>query len=85
MKIKSHIQSDAMLCGVTCLRIVCEYWGKKYSADFLSHYCFATNEGVSILAISEAAEKIGLHSMAGRATVEQLENCPLPCLSLIHI
>lgn len=80
MKIKSHIQSDAMLCGVTCLRIVCEYWGKKYSADFLSHYCFATNEGVSILAISEAAEKIGLHSMAGRATVEQLENCPLPCI-----
>ena len=80
MRIKSYIQSDAMLCGVTCLKMVCEYWGKKYSADFLSHYCFATNEGVSILGISEAAEKIGLHSIAGRATIGQLENCPLPCI-----
>ena len=43
------IQTDGMLCGVTCLRMICEWYGKKYSTDFLNKYCNASSQGVSLL------------------------------------
>ncbi|WP_068689974.1 peptidase domain-containing ABC transporter [Culturomica massiliensis] len=73
-------QHDAMQCGITCLRMVCKYFGKEFSSDRLSGICFATNEGVSILGISEAAEKIGLHTLCGKFKVEQLTEISLPCI-----
>lgn len=41
---------------------------------------FATTEGVSMLGISEAANKLGLHTICGRVTMEQLPQAPLPCI-----
>ena len=73
-------QHDAMQCGITCLRMVCKYFGKEFSSDRLSGICFATNEGVSILGISEAAEKIVLHTLCGKFKVEQLTEISLPCI-----
>ena len=29
-------QSDSMLCGVACLKMICEYFGKKYSIEYLN-------------------------------------------------
>ena len=48
-------QHDSMQCGITCLQMICKYYGKEYSLESLSRYCFATTEGVSMLGISEAA------------------------------
>lgn len=53
-----------MQCGITCLQMICKYYGKEYSLESLSRYCFATTEGVSMLGISEAANKLGLHTIA---------------------
>lgn len=50
-----HKQHDSMQCGITCLQMICKYYGKEYSLESLSRYCFATTEGVSLLGISEAA------------------------------
>lgn len=73
-------QHDAMLCGTTCLRMVAEYFGQKYSAAELDKLCPATAEGVSLLGISRAAEKLGLHSVCGRLTIEELQTAPMPCI-----
>lgn len=73
-------QHDSMQCGITCLQMICKYYGKEYSPEFLSRYCFATTEGVSMLGISEAANKLGLHTICGRVTMEQLPQAPLPCI-----
>lgn len=70
-------QHDAMQCGIACLQMVCKYYGKEYTLVQLSDICFATNEGVSLLGISQAAEKLGLHTVCGRATTEQLEQVVL--------
>ena len=61
---KFHVyhQHDSMQCGIACLQMICKYHGKEYSQDTLSRYCFATNEGVSLLGISEAATRLGLHT-----------------------
>ena len=73
-------QHDSMQCGVACLQMVSRYFGREYSLHFLSDICFATNEGVSMLGISEAANEIGLHSVCTRATVEELSKVSLPCI-----
>ena len=79
-KFKVYIQHDAMQCGVTCLRMVCKHYGREYSLEYLSRLCFATTEGVSLLGISEAAERLGLHTVCGRVGLEQIVKAPMPCI-----
>ncbi|MCF2659830.1 C39 family peptidase [Parabacteroides distasonis] len=35
-------QHDTMQCGITCLRMICKYYGKEYSIESLSslHYSY---------------------------------------------
>ncbi len=73
-------QHDTMQCGITCLQMVCRHYGKEFSLEELSGHCAATNEGVSLLGISEAANNLGLHSVCGKLTLEQLLEAPLPCI-----
>ncbi|MDR0891961.1 MAG: peptidase domain-containing ABC transporter [Mediterranea sp.] len=73
-------QHDSMQCGIACLAMVTAYYGKAYSLDELSRYCFATTEGVSLLGISEAAGKLGLHTSCGRLTANVLRKAMLPCI-----
>lgn len=60
--------------------MVCEYYGKCYTVDYLSRYCHVTKEGMSLYGISEAAEKLGLQTMSGRVSLDMLANAPLPCI-----
>lgn len=73
-------QYDSMQCGITCMQMVCKYHGKEYSSEALSRYCFTTTEGVSLLAISEAATRLGMHTFCGKVTIGQLQEAPLPCI-----
>ena len=70
-KFKVYHQHDAMQCGQTCLRMVCAHYGKEYSSEYLSELCFATNEGVSLLGISDAAERLGMQTVCGRLTMDE--------------
>ncbi|WP_277821335.1 cysteine peptidase family C39 domain-containing protein [Palleniella muris] len=47
-------QHDSMQCDIACLAMLCRHYGRKYSLETLSRYCFATTESVSMLGISEA-------------------------------
>lgn len=73
-------QKDAMQCGIACLQMICVHYRKKYSQDFLSNICYATTEGVSLLGIKDAAVKIGLYTISGRVTLENLSSATLPCI-----
>lgn len=79
-KFKISFQHDAMQCGIACLQMVCRYFGREYSAEALSHLCFAITEGVSMLGISQAAETLGLHTVSCRMTLEELCRASLPCI-----
>ena len=58
-----YTQHDQMDCGPTSLRMIAAWYGKRYSLEGLREKSFLTREGVSMLGISEAAERIGLRSM----------------------
>ena len=80
MSFPCYRQHDSMQCGIACLAMICKHYGKEFSIETLSCYCFATTEGVSLYGISEAAGKLGLHSICGRVSMEQMQKAPLPCI-----
>ena len=76
-----YTQHDTMDCGPTCLRMVSAFYGRHYSAEFLRERCFISRQGVSMLGISEAAERIGLHTIGVQLPLEHLmEDVSLPCI-----
>ena len=73
-------QSDAMMCGVTCLQMICKFYGMRYNQRFLSDICYASKEGVSLLGIKDAAVKLGFYTISGRLTIDELSSATLPCI-----
>lgn len=73
-------QKDCMQCGIACLATISEYFGKKYSLNFLEHFCFATTEGVSLKGIEEAAQILGFRTHAGKISLQSFKHLPLPCI-----
>ncbi len=74
-------QHDEMDCGATCLRIVARHFGRFYSLEYLRELTHMDRQGVSMLGISEAAETIGMQSLAVETTFEQLASViPFPCI-----
>ena len=81
-KFPHYLQPDAMDCGPTCIRIVAKHYGKHYNLDTLRELTWKTREGVSLLTISDAAEKIGFRTQGIRLTADKLDEIPLP--AIIH-
>lgn len=80
-KFKPDIQFDAMDCGPTCLRMIAKHYGRLYTLQNLREKCSITRAGVSLLGISDAAEKIGFRTMGVRIGFEKLKKeAPLPCI-----
>ncbi|MDD4576236.1 MAG: peptidase domain-containing ABC transporter [Bacteroidales bacterium] len=76
-----YLQPDHMDCGPTCLRMISKHFGKNYSLAYLREKAQATRQGVSLLAISDAAEHIGLKTMGVSISFQQLANeAPLPAI-----
>lgn len=80
-KYKYYKQLDYMDCGPTCLKMVAAQYNKNYSIEYLRDNSYITRQGVSLLGLGEAAEKIGFRTLAAKLTFEQLEEeAPLPCI-----
>ncbi len=69
-----HKQLDAMDCGPTCLKMVAEHYGRKYSLQNLRSQSFITREGVSLLGISDAAEAIGFRTMGVKTSLQKMKD-----------
>lgn len=79
-KFPHYMQPDAMDCGPTCLRIVAKHFGRHYNLETLRNLTWKTREGVSLLTISDAAEKIGFRTQGVRLTIDKLPEIPLPAI-----
>jgi ATP-binding cassette subfamily B protein len=74
-------QLDAMDCGPTCVRMVAKHHGKNISINHLRSHIQISKEGVSLLGISDAAEKIGFRSKGVKISYKQLiEDAPKPAI-----
>lgn len=74
-------QLNTMDCGPTCLRMVAKYYGKSFSLQSLRLESQIGKEGVNMLGISEAAEKIGFRTRGVKITLAELLNdAPKPAI-----
>lgn len=79
---KFQRQHDAMDCGPSCLKMITRYYGRDYPLSFLRELCGLSHSGVSLKGISEAAEKIGFHTMGVSIEFDRLvKEVPLPCIA----
>ena len=69
-----------MDCGPACLAMVASHYGKDFGLQYLRDRSFITREGVSLLGISEAADKIGFKTISAKLKTEDLDNELLPCI-----
>jgi ATP-binding cassette subfamily B protein len=75
-------QHDEMDCGPTCLRIISKFYGKTFSLEYLRALTHTGRSGTSMLALSEAAERIGFRTMGSRVSFDYLlEAAPFPCVA----
>ncbi len=80
MKFKAIYQRDSMDCGIACLRMICQYYGCFLSESQADKLCFATTEGVSLMALKQSAESVGLTTVCGKISFERLSLAVLPCV-----
>lgn len=73
-------QQDQLDCGPTCLKMITKYFGRTFTIQKLRSLCQITHGGVTFLDMSEAAEKLGLHSVGAKLDVAQLKELELPCI-----
>ncbi|NHA05814.1 peptidase domain-containing ABC transporter [Mucilaginibacter sp. HC2] len=80
MSFPIYKQPDQMDCGPTCLRMIAKYYGRNFKLQTLRRFCEINKEGVSLLGISDASEKIGFRSIGVKLNAEQLKEAELPCI-----
>jgi ATP-binding cassette, subfamily B, bacterial len=74
-------QQDAMDCGPTCLRMVAKHYGRNLSAQELREAAEIGKEGVNMLGIAQAAEKVGFRTLGVKVNLFKLKKeAPLPCI-----
>lgn len=82
MNFPHYKQADRKDCGPTCIKIVAKHYGKTLHIQSLRNLAETTREGSSLLGLSEAAEKIGFHTIGVKITYSKLvEEVPLPLIA----
>jgi len=79
-KFPHYKQTESKDCGPTCIKIVSKHYGKTIQIQSLRNLAETTREGSSLLGLSEAAEKIGFHTIGVKVNFEKLLEVPLPCI-----
>lgn len=70
-----------MDCGPTCLRIITQYFGKKFSSEYLRLITFQSRTGVSFHDLIAASEELHLETLAVEISFEKLmSEAPKPCI-----
>jgi ATP-binding cassette, subfamily B, bacterial len=58
-------QLDGKDCGPACLKMIAAFHGRKFSIQYLRDHAHISRLGVSLLGISDAAEKMGMGKYPG--------------------
>lgn len=81
-------QLDAMDCGPTCLRMIAEHYGRRYTLQQLRQKSYLDREGVSARGIITAAEGIGFRALPIKIPFETNDDSPnffqIPLPAIVH-
>lgn len=77
-RVHSYQQLEYSDCGVTCIRIIARYYGKKLSPEQIYSVCDMSRLGISIGDIVQAFKGLGMDSVAVRLSPDEALRMPLP-------
>jgi ATP-binding cassette subfamily B protein len=80
LRLKFYRQRENADCGPTCLKMICSYYGRNISMQRLRNLCYVNRSGTDLLALNQAAEKLGFQSTGIRIPFHQLADVQLPCI-----
>lgn len=69
-----------MDCGPACLRMIAKHYGKSLSLEHLRKISEINREGVTMLGISQASEKIGFQTSCLGMPLDMLKQVDLPVI-----
>ena len=85
MKYKVYIQPDEMSCGVTCLAIICAYYGvKNVSISVIRNFAQTDRDGNTIYSLKKAAEKLNMDTKAFSCNKEALLSDKVNYPMIVH-
>ncbi|MDR2406931.1 MAG: peptidase domain-containing ABC transporter, partial [Bacteroidales bacterium] len=81
MNFPFYKQHDSTDCGASCLRIISDFYGKKYYLQKLRDACYIGKDGVTLMGICDAAESVGFRTQMLKVSLDDLNNSiKLPCI-----
>lgn len=79
-----HVYQTGRNCGAACLCAIASYYGMEYSLVEISAICECDEHGISLHALSKAAELIGFDVMSVKTQYDKFVSCaPLP--AIVHL
>lgn len=80
MSFPSYLQIDEKDYGVTCVKIVSKYYNKVHSINHLRALSNTNREGITLLGLSDLAEKIGFRTLSVKLNLIAIKEAVLPCI-----
>ncbi|MFN4763774.1 peptidase domain-containing ABC transporter [Gillisia sp. Q332] len=75
-------QLDQMDCGPSCIKMLTEFFGKKYDLEYLRQISFLQRDGASLDGLAKALSKLGIESVGIKADFQELiSEVPLPAIA----
>lgn len=65
-------QQSSSDCGVACLAMIAQYWGKRLSINMLRNLADVGRSGASLKNLATTAESVGFHARPVRASLSRL-------------
>jgi ATP-binding cassette, subfamily B, bacterial len=67
-------------CGLVCIKIITEYFGKTYSLVYLRNKIKLTDKGCSLFELSKLFHYLGFHTNTFKGPITIIEKLRLPCI-----
>jgi ATP-binding cassette subfamily B protein len=79
-KIEFKNQLSGNDCGIACLQMICQYFGKIYSVKTIQNYCEVSKLGISIKDIRHFLNLVGIDSVSASVQLSDILEMPLPAI-----
>lgn len=67
-------------CGITCIRMIARFYGKRVPLAWLREQCNVSRLGISLGDILQCMRHMGFHAEAARVNAEEVLRMPLPAI-----
>lgn len=79
-KIPFFRQRSSNICGLTCIQMLCAYYGKLYNIDTIIQHCELTKAGVSIRDIVNMEESLECYASSFSVNPAEARRIPLQAI-----